>query len=338
MTTSIAFWNPSGLMKGSSSRSLFAAGAMLCALLFASGCGEEPANKTPAGPIIDPTLLSGDAAFSRVAAFVALGPKPAGTPAAEKAALWIREELSAVGLNAEVLSFDDKTPRGSNTFHNVRAILPGDARKLIIISCHFDTKTEIADDFAGANDSGSGVGLLIELASVLKKARSTASTVPEIHFAFFDGEECQIHYGVHDGFHGSRKMADDYVSEGRAKDVVVMINLDMVGDQDLSITIPQNSDAYLVSKVFEASHNMGCRSKFRLFGRIISDDHTAFLDRGMPAIDLIDFAYGSAPSLNDYWHTDEDTLDKIKPESLELVGRVTLEMLNLLHQKPRATP
>jgi Zn-dependent M28 family amino/carboxypeptidase len=60
------------------------------------------------------------------------------------------------------------------------------------------------------------------------------------------------------------------------------------------------------------------------------DDHVPFLKAGMPVVDLIDFEYGSAPEKNDYWHTPEDTMDKLSPESLQIVGRVVLRMINKL--------
>jgi glutaminyl-peptide cyclotransferase len=72
------------------------------------------------------------------------------------------------------------------------------------------------------------------------------------------------------------------------------------------------------------------RSKFGLFSGAMVDDHVPFLAAGMPAIDIIDFEYGSAPGLNDYWHTPQDTMDKLDAGSLETVGRVVIHVLNSL--------
>ena len=303
-------------------------------LLLTSACDKnsssEEAGKNGA-PLVDSASLRGAAAFDRVKTFVELGPKPAGSPAAEKAAQWIHQQLVDLEIQSEIITFKDTTPGGSNTFHNVRGMLPGDPEKLVVIGCHFDTKIAIDDQFVGANDSGSGVGLLIEVANMLK---AKGDRGPEIHFAFFDGEECTVHYSNIDGFHGSRHMADGYEADDRIKDIIAVIILDMIGHDDLTVTIPTNTNPYLLAKVFEASHHLNVRNHFRLFGRPIADDHTPFMNKGAPAIDLIDFAYGSAPSLNDYWHTNEDTLDKLSPDSLEIVGQVTLETLNLLHVQP----
>jgi len=111
---------------------------------------------------------------------------------------------------------------------------------------------------------------------------------------------------------------------------VGVILADMVGDADLQIAIPRNSSPQLVSHVFAAAKAEGVRNHFSLSRGEVLDDHVPFLRTGMPAIDLIDFQYGSKTGLNDYWHTAEDTIDKISAESLELVGRVILRTTNLL--------
>ena len=96
------------------------------------------------------------------------------------------------------------------------------------------------------------------------------------------------------------------------------------------MTLPPNGDARLTALVLDAATQEGARAKFGLAPGGILDDHQPFLDAGMPAVDLIDFIYGSAPGLNDYWHTDTDTLDKLSAESLQTIGRVVLRMLPAL--------
>jgi len=295
----------------------------LCLLLFL-GCAQQEAEAPPA---LDVSLLKGDAAFVRVDSFVKLGAKIAGEQSAQDAANYIKDQLSADGLPAKLVSFKDQSPAGELSFHNVVAEINAAASNYIILSCHFDTKAGVSDNFAGANDSGSGVGLLLELAKILQENWKQA---PGIRFVFFDGEECKVRYAAHDGFHGSRYMAENIAEAAEQKRVIAMINLDMVGDKDLNITIPRNSTRTLVSKVFEAATNLGTRKYFELFPHNIGDDHSAFLGIGIPAINLIDFRFGSSPGLHDYWHSDEDTIDKVSPESLEIVGQVVLEMLQLL--------
>ena len=134
-------------------------------------------------------------------------------------------------------------------------------------------------------------------------------------------------YGPQDGFHGSRHLAATMAADGSLSNVAAMILLDMVGDKDLTITIPRNSTPWLTSLAFEAARAEDVRNHFRLYPYAVGDDHDAFYMRGVPAIDLIDFEFGSAPGKNDYWHTAADSMDKISAESLAIVGRVAARMV-----------
>ena len=204
-------------------------------------------------------------------------------------------------------------------------LIHGSQRRTIILLSHFDTKSGISDTFAGANDSGSSTGLLLEMARVLKQG-----PVPPVDLvlAFLDGEECRVAYGPHDGLHGSRYLARTLVQNRCDRRVRAVILADMVGDRDLDVGIPRNSSPALVSLVFAAAHEEQARSMFSLSSGSVLDDHVPFLDAGMPAIDLIDFTYGSSGGGNDYWHTDADTLDKISADSLAVVGRVIVRVVN----------
>ena len=106
-----------------------------------------------------------------------------------------------------------------------------------------------------------------------------------------------------------------------------VIVLDMIGDRDLNVGIPRNGSRTLVLAALDAADALGYAGIFRRADGGVIDDHVPFLERGMPAIDLIDFEFGSAPGRNDYWHTPEDTLDKLSAASLETVGRVALQMV-----------
>jgi Zn-dependent M28 family amino/carboxypeptidase len=108
----------------------------------------------------------------------------------------------------------------------------------------------------------------------------------------------------------------------------------MVGDRNLTIAIPQNTTPGLVSLALQAAHGEGVREHFSLAQRPVLDDHVPFLEAGMPAVNLMDFQYGSAPGLNDYWHTALDTTDKLSPESLGTMGRVTIRLLDLVARNP----
>jgi len=157
-------------------------------------------------------------------------------------------------------------------------------------------------------------------------------------------------YGRHDGLHGSRRLAKllqegdpDVSPRWRQRpltgkpDVRAVLVLDMVGDRDLQITIPRNCDPRLRKLALQCARDEGVRLNFSLLLTGVTDDHVPFLEAGMPAVDLIDFHYGSAPGQNDYWHTPQDTLDKLSPNSLQIVGRVAIRMINELAAQASAT-
>ncbi len=299
-------------------------------LLLAAGCGQRAAETAPAVVAAEAAravaAVSGEAALAEVRDFVALGNRDAGTEGAKKAAVYLFDRLRALGVEAEIQEFSEASPKGETEFRNVLGRIPGGDGRIVLLGSHYDTKAGI-EGFEGANDSGSSTGLLLELARVFK---ANGPLGAEIRFAFFDGEECMERYGPQDGFHGSLHLAAAMAADGSLSNVAAMILLDMVGDKDLTITIPRNSTPWLTTLAFEAARAEGVRKHFGLFPGMISDDHEAFLAQGVPAIDLIDFEFGSAPGKNDYWHTAEDSMDKVSAESLEIVGRVTARMVEAI--------
>jgi Zn-dependent M28 family amino/carboxypeptidase len=279
----------------------------------------------PPPAAVDPATFDVDHAMFEVRSLVAIVPRDSGTPGAAKAAEHLKKRLEAVGVKADVETFISKSPAGMTVFRNVVGKIPGTATGLVIMASHYDTKSGIGDAFQGANDSGSSSGILLELARVFAKGPKPG---PELRFVFFDGEECMQSYGPNDGLQGSRTYATQLVNEGRKSDVWAVIVMDMVGDSHLSVTLPRNGTTELMVAVMNAAHAENAREKFSLHPFEVGDDHVSFLERGMPAIDLIDFDYGSAPGRNDYWHTLQDTIDKISPESLGIVGRVVIRVVN----------
>lgn len=299
--------------------------ALLPLLCGAAGCRPpEPALPRPTD-LPPPAHFPAEAASNalrRVASLIALGPRDAGTPGAETAAAWIAAQLQADGLKPRIDRFVDATPDGPQTFHNVLAEWIGASSGTVVLLSHFDTRSGLGPDYVGANDGGSSTALLLELAAHLARRGQPRLT---LLFAFLDGEECRQAYGPRDGLHGSRRLAAQLQAAGR--EVRAVILLDMVGDRDLGLTLPRNSTPALKLLLFDAALAQGCRDRIELLPCDILDDHQPFLDRGYPAIDLIDFHYGRGPRDNRYWHTPDDTLDKLSAESLQGVGSLVLEML-----------
>jgi len=283
-------------------------------IVLLCGCGKEVSSG-----------FDGAGAFAETEALVAIRPRDAGTGGGRRAAVHLGKRLSELGVEkTSIDTFSEETPNGKMYFNNVLGRLPGKTRRLIVLGSHFDTKSGISPDFQGANDSGSSSGVLLELARVLAEK---APLETELLFAFFDGEECRTQYGPKDGLHGSTRLAQQILDGGGAEYVEAVIILDMIGDKNLNVTVPRNSSRKLVKELFFSAHQQGVRSVFSLAKREILDDHVPFLLAGMPAIDVIDFEYGSAPGLNDYWHTMEDSMDKLSPESMQMIGDTVLQMI-----------
>ncbi|MCX7818214.1 MAG: M28 family peptidase [Kiritimatiellae bacterium] len=282
------------------------------AAITVAGCARR-------GPPPEPAALDGARAFAETAAFVALGPKAAGTDGAARAAAWLRDRLEALGWTVEVDQFTEPAAGRPTTFRNIVGRRPGAKPDIVIFGAHYDTKDGIPG-FQGANDSGSGVGVLLEIA----RAGAAWRWPCEPWLVFFDGEECRVAYGPADGLHGSRRLAARLVRERLHRRVRAVIIVDMVGDRDLGFTLPRNSSPELAGALMRAAERLGVRDLLRLAPGPILDDHVPFLEAGMPAVDLIDFEYGSAPGRNDYWHTPQDTLDRLSPRSLEIAARLAL--------------
>jgi glutaminyl-peptide cyclotransferase len=274
-----------------------------------------------------PSAFDGVKAMAETEALVKIGSRDAGGGGARRASVMLEGKLKMLGLKTTIDTFSEETPSGKMFFNNVLGRIPGKTNRLIVLASHFDTKSGIAKDFQGANDSGSSSGALLELARVLSK---NAPYETEFLIAFLDGEECRKEYGIHDGLHGSRHLAQQIYDAGGAKLVEAVIVLDMIGDKNLNISIPRNSSRELTKELFFAAHELGVRANFSIGPGSILDDHVPFQIAGMPVIDVIDFDYGSVPGSNDYWHTTNDTLDKLSVKSLQTVGGTVLKMIENL--------
>jgi Zn-dependent M28 family amino/carboxypeptidase len=259
-------------------------------------------------------------------------PRNAGTLRGRLAANWIVDRVSRCGVDAILDSFEDQTPYGKKTFHNVevRFKAKNPSAPWIVFMSHFDTAPTVKGKFDGANDSASTTGLLMSLTAALKRAGG--SNENNILFVWTDGEECFKNYGPIDGFHGSRHLVRKFIDSKRT--VRAAVCLDMLGDKNLNIMLPYNSTQNLIEIVLNAAKNVKLDKYVTLEKRFdIIDDHTAFLKAGFPAIDLIDFEFGSNPGWNDYWHTPNDSIDKISAESLFVSGRIASEILNIIDSR-----
>jgi Zn-dependent M28 family amino/carboxypeptidase len=104
----------------------------------------------------------------------------------------------------------------------------------------------------------------------------------------------------------------------------------MIGDADLNILRDTNSTPWLQDLLLQAATTAGYQSHFFGLQGAEIDDHIPFVQHGVPAVDIIDAEYGYN---NVFHHTTQDTIDKLSPKSLAIVGTVTLETLRLLDQR-----
>jgi len=258
--------------------------------------------------------FSGEKAFAHVQRLVDLGPRPPASDAIEKSRAYIESQLRLSGWQVTRQSFTDNTPRGKVGFINLIARFPaqGSAPPSFLLCSHYDTKLFETIRFVGANDGGSSTGLLLELASVLGQHPNLAA---KIELVFFDGEEAYENFAGSDGLYGSRYFARQIAQDKAAKQFRGGILFDMVGDRSLNITLPPDSPAEMAHDILASADALKLRSYFSYFDREITDDHTPLNSIGIPTLDVIDFDFP-------WWHTADDTIDKVSAESLQVVGAV----------------
>ena len=249
-------------------------------------------------------------------------PRDGGTPRANLAALKILDAASAAGADVRRDSFRETTPKGERLFTNLYGeFRPADPdAKWVVLVSHYDTKPGV--DCPGANDGASTSGLLVAIADAYS---GWADRRGNLMLVWTDGEECQLGYGLNDGFWGSKRAAKWLRESGRKVQAVVC--LDMLGDRDLAVSVPSNGSPALARIAQHAARRIGSPKLVQTSDVLVKDDHVAFLDEGFKAIDLIDFSYGPD---NSFWHTPQDTMANVSEASLLLSGRLVVEMLNIL--------
>jgi len=271
------------------------------------------ASPTPPAPAFD-----GARAYAHVREVVAFGPRPPGSAALGATRDYIRKQLAALGVEVVEQPFEADTPVGRLKMVNVIARIPGASPQRIVFGGHYDTKIFREFRFVGANDAGSSTAFLLEWARVLK-ARKNAYTT---ELVFFDGEESTLtDWADPDNRYGSRHYVREAKRTGTLAGLKAMILVDMIGDRDLRIKREAASTRWLKDAIWGAAKRLNHGGVFTDEETPIEDDHVPFLDVGVPAVDLIDLDYYP------YWHTPNDTLDKVSARSLQIVGDVLLAAL-----------
>lgn len=248
-------------------------------------------------------------------------PRDAGTVRSQRAAVFLLEEASKAGANVRRDVFKAAAPGGVRRFVNLYAdFVCNPTGSWVVVMSHYDTKPGV--ECPGANDGASTSGLLVGLANALASWHERRGNVMLV---WTDAEECRNAYAADDGFQGSRRAVEYVKEQNRA--VKAAICLDMIGDRDLHVSIPSNVSEGLACVAERAARAAGFPKLVSRAREIVKDDHVAFLEAGHGAIDLIDFSYGPD---NAWWHSPEDTMDKISEKSLLKSGKLVAEMLNIL--------
>lgn len=254
----------------------------------------------------EPVNFDGRRAYASVEIQVAFGPRIPGSPGHDQIREWIMNEVLAAGWQFE--------SQASETMgHTVYNLIAKNSEQppQIIIGAHYDSRMYADSDpdpanhtkpVPGANDGASGVAVLLELARSLPK-----DSVP-VWLVFFDAEDNGRIEGW-DWILGSREFVKNNPLQPRA-----VIIVDMIGDADLNIYREGNSNVELTDQIWATAERLGYEDTFiDEYKHSMIDDHTPFVEAGIPAIDIIDFDYP-------YWHTMQDTPDKVSAESLQIVG------------------
>ena len=255
--------------------------------------------------------FDGQRAYEDVKIQVAFGPRIPQSQGHDKVQTWIRKELESAGWQVDIQTSEALG-------HPVENIVAkrNDESPQIILGAHYDSRMYADNDpeaanqkkpVPAANDGASGVAVLVELARSLPK--DTAPT----WLVFFDAEDNGRIEGW-DWILGSREFVKNNSFHPKA-----VIVVDMIGDADLNIYREENSDPQLTNQIWDTAKNLGFEKQFiDQYKYSMIDDHTPFLEVGITAVDIIDFDYP-------YWHTIQDTPDKVSAQSLQAVGE-TLRM------------
>jgi glutaminyl-peptide cyclotransferase len=311
---------------------------LLLSLLALISCARAAAPADPApkvtstptgaeGTAEDPPDFNASRAMQYLKEIVAYGPRPIGSENHKKVENYILSHLK--GDNVEQDAFEINTSEGKFPVHNIIAKFPGTREGIIVIASHYDTNWPLrTTSYVGANDGASSSALLLEIANQLRGKKRDGYSV---WLLWDDAEESmKLPWDDPESLYGVRHLAERWEKDGTLKKIKAFLLEDMIGDANLNIERDTNSTAWMEDLIHDAATRLGYQSHF--FGRTISvsDDHLPFVQRGVPCADLIDLDYGYN---NVFHHTTQDTVDKLSPKSLSIVGTVTLETMRLLDQR-----
>ncbi len=284
----------------------------------------------PAAPLDSAPLPHIDAkrAFEYTREVTAFGPRYMGNENHKKLERYILDHLK--GDQVEDDAFTADTVEGKFPVRNIIAKFPGTKDGIIVIMGHYDTNYPLRNiGYVGANDGGSSTAILLEFANQLRtpgKKRDGYS----VWLVWTDGEEAVKEWTATDSLYGTRHLAEKWEKDGTLKKIKALMVMDMIGDADLDIQRDTNSTPWLLDLIYAAAERLGYQSHFYALQGPMEDDHLPFVKRGVPSADVIDLDYGYN---NVFHHTAQDTMDKVSPKSLQIVGDTIMETIHMLDQR-----
>ena len=248
----------------------------------------------------------------------AFGARPIGSANHKKLEDYIVSHLKGDEVDFDAFTAD--TVEGKFPVRNIIAKFPGTKDGIIVIAGHYDTNYPLRNTaYVGANDGGSSTAILLEIANQLRGKKREGYSV---WLLWTDAEEAVRKWSETDSLYGTRHLAERWQKDGTAKKIKAFLLADMIGDADLNIDRDGNSTPWLEDLVYEAATKLGYQSHFFERSTAVEDDHLPFMKIGVPCADIIDLDYGYG---NVFHHSPQDTLDKLSPKSLQIVGDVILQ-------------
>jgi len=289
-----------------------------------SGAGQGNGDDAPAPESTGG--FDGKRAFEHVAKQVGFGPRPSGSQALAQTQDYILTQLKSDGCTTEVDAFNADTPIGRLPMKNILVKIPGDDSSIILLGTHYDALLRHDITFVGADDSASSTAVMLELVRLLCAKHGKHA----VWIAFFDGEEAMKVWSDTDSRYGSRQMAARFAASGDLAKIKAFLLADMVGSRSLHFAREESSTKSLVDLMWATAARLGYSDVFVNTSSGAQDDHDSFLKRKVPSMDVIDFDREQDVP---FWHTADDTLDKISARSLAISGHVFLETVNELQKK-----
>lgn len=278
-------------------------------------------------------------AFEYTREVTAFGPRYIGSENHKKLERYILDHLK--GDTVEEDAFTADTVEGKFPVRNIIAKFPGKKDGIIAILGHYDTNYPLRNTgYVGANDGGSSTAILLEFANQLRhsdgatgvSARPAGSLRDgySVWLVWTDGEEAVRQWSDSDSLYGTKHLAEKWEKDGTLRKIKALMVMDMIAPKDLAILRDTNSTPWLLEVIYRAAERGGYQSHFYALQTAMQDDHLPFVQRGVPSADIIDMPYG----YNDvFHHTPQDTMDKLSPVSLQIVGNTILETIRLLDRR-----